>query len=354
MTTVVFGPRVLNQDLKAALTSVEQSDAIATGGVTLGPDGTGTAAAPPVRAGGAGAVGDGGTEGDVELGGGVLECVVAVAPGCPGDEEQDATMQLVRASTGRRLRVLQAPNRPIPGGYRDSVLTGRRAGAMVERNGVPPAEGTVRVATSSDVRTVARLHSSAISEGFLSSLGDRFLIRLYSRILRSPHGFLLVSDGPSRPESELAPHLTGFVAGSPEVGLLYREFLLRDGLGVFLSSGVRMARALPRVVETARYGTRRDLGESDPDGAGEPETELLAMAVDDAARRQGVGTALVNSFMERARTTGSSSARVVVSAHNQSAIALYARAGFTESARLQLHAGSESLLMRATLSGVVA
>src|SRR5271163_4414473 len=108
-------------------------------------------------------------------------------------------------------------------------------GAMVEGYGVPPAQGTVRFATDRDVPAVAALHSAAISEGFLSTLGDRFLSRLYSRIVESSHGFLLVVDGLPRADGPICPDetaasLAGFVAGSAEVGRLYREFLWRDGL----------------------------------------------------------------------------------------------------------------------------
>jgi len=79
------------------------------------------------------------------------------------------------------------------------------------------------------------------------------------------------------------------------------------------------------------------------------ETELLALAVDDAERRSGVGAALVEAFIRTSRGAGSSSARVVVGATNHRAIALYGRAGFRESTKLQVHSGADSLVMRVGL-----
>ena len=79
------------------------------------------------------------------------------------------------------------------------------------------------------------------------------------------------------------------------------------------------------------------------------ETELLALAVDDAERRRGVGAALVEAFIRTSRGAGSSTARVVVGTTNHRAIALYGRAGFRESTRLQLHSGADSLVMRVGL-----
>jgi len=229
---------------------------------------------------------------------------------------------------------------------------------MVEGYGVPPAQGTVRFATGRDVPAVAALHSAAISEGFLSTLGDRFLTRLYSRIVESSHGFLLVVDGPPRADGLTSldgstASLAGFVAGSAEVGRLYREFLWRDGLSIALSSGVKLMASLPRVVENLRYGAREHpirVGSAPPAEPLGPENELLALAVDGAARGRGTGAALVEAFLASAAGMGSASARVVVGSENDAALALYAHAGFVESARLELHSGTESLLMRVRLS----
>ncbi len=223
--------------------------------------------------------------------------------------------------------------------------------AMIEGDGGPPAQGTVRGATSGDVPGVAALHCLAIDEGFLSTLGDRFLARLYSRIVASPHGFLLVADSDQVTEGG-GPRVAGFVAGSAAVGRLYREFLWRDGLSALMSSAPRLMRSLPRAIETLRYGATdtpaRDEGEAGSRTAA-TEAELLALAVDGAERQRGVGKALVEAFMTTARTAGSTSARVVVGSTNHRAIALYGRAGFSESERLELHSGTESLVMRVGL-----
>jgi ribosomal protein S18 acetylase RimI-like enzyme len=204
----------------------------------------------------------------------------------------------------------------------------------------PSTQGTVRLATPGDVSSVAVLHATAIDEGFLSSLAVRVLQRLYARIVASPHGFLLVVDSVESVKGH-EPRLAGFVAGSDAIGQLYREFLLRDGFSVVVSSAPRLLRSLPRVLETLRYGVT--------DTTHRNETELLALAVDSAERRRGVGAALVEAFMTTSRNSGSSSARVVVGATNHRAVALYGRAGFRESTVLQLHSGTDSVVMRVGL-----
>lgn len=58
------------------------------------------------------------------------------------------------------------------------------------------------------------------------------------------------------------------------------------------------------------------------------EAELLTLAVDPAARRQGLGRRLLGDFLTRARAAGADRAFLEVSAENPAAIALYESAGF--------------------------
>jgi ribosomal protein S18 acetylase RimI-like enzyme len=193
----------------------------------------------------------------------------------------------------------------------------------------------VRDGTNEDVTAVAAMHRLQIAEGFLPTLGARFLKRLYRQIVRSPHGFLVVA-------RDDADAVIGFVAGTTDTRRLYRQFVVREGAIVTVTSGVRIARSLPQVLETLRYGSG--------DGSS-PEPELLALAVDDAWRRRGVGTTLVNAFLQRATASGATTARVVVGAGNTAAVELYRRAGFGSQTDVEVHRGRASLVMRTDLSG---
>ncbi len=215
----------------------------------------------------------------------------------------------------------------------------------MEGDDVPPARCNVKEATRSDVDVVAALHIAAIHEGFLATLGARFLRHLYARIVESPHGFLLVAETPPAPEHDPV-QVSGFVAGAVSVRRLYREFMLHDGLVASVTSAPRLVRSLPRVIETLRYGSRPAPGsETVP----VPEAELLSLAVAADSRRQGAGAALVDGFLAEAARRGCTSARVVVGADNDAAVALYRRGGFEAAETLEVHEGTTSLLMRAHL-----
>jgi ribosomal protein S18 acetylase RimI-like enzyme len=187
----------------------------------------------------------------------------------------------------------------------------------------------LRAGTPRDAATAASLHAQLISEGFLASLGSRFLGRLYGRIVRTEGSFLLVAEADGS--------VIGFIAGSVAVGRLYRSFLVRDGVAAALSAPVRLLGALPRVLETLRHGSAHDGG----DGG-----ELLAVAVDPRWRARHVGRQLVAGFLDELDRRGVSSAHVVVGSSNATAIAMYRRAGFSPARTFEMHRGTQSVLMQ--------
>jgi ribosomal protein S18 acetylase RimI-like enzyme len=186
----------------------------------------------------------------------------------------------------------------------------------------------LRTGTVEDAATAASLHASQISEGFLSLLGPNFLRRLYRRIVLTPDSFLLIAQDGSGP--------VGFLAGSSDVSGLYRSFVLRDGVASLFTCAGRLLRSWRRVMETLRHG----IGE-DAEGA-----ELLAVAVDPAARGRGAGLLLVNGFLQEIVRRSHDAAHVVVGDNNEAAIAMYRRAGFGTAENFELHPGTVSLLMR--------
>ena len=219
-------------------------------------------------------------------------------------------------------------------------MRGSGGGPAAGGSGGDPS--VVRVGGPADAASAATLHARLITDGFLSSLGPRFLGRLYGRIVRSDGSFLLIA--------ESGGTAVGFIAGSVATGRLYRSFLRRDGVGAFLSAPLRLVTALPRVLETLRHG-RDDGGASGSrlgsgngrDGGG----ELLAVAVDPEWRGRHVGRHLVEGFLRELENRGVRCAHVVVGAGNEAAIAMYRRSGFTPARTFEMHRGTRSLVMEA-------
>jgi ribosomal protein S18 acetylase RimI-like enzyme len=186
----------------------------------------------------------------------------------------------------------------------------------------------VRVGTEADVDFAAAMHAAQISEGFLPTLGHAFLARLYRRIVRSEQSFLLVADDDGVP--------VGFVAGSEDVGALYRAFILRDGVAASLRALPRVVRSARRVIETLRY----------PSGPTDlPAAELLAIAVAPACRGRGIGRALVEALTTELGRRRVDAVRVVVGADNAGAVHLYETCGFRPATRIEVHSGTASQVL---------
>jgi ribosomal protein S18 acetylase RimI-like enzyme len=180
----------------------------------------------------------------------------------------------------------------------------------------------LRPARADDAATVAALHAERISEGFLVTLGPRFLARLYRRIALSPSAVLVVAESGDR--------IVGFVAAASSTRRLYGEFLRRDAVPAGLAAAPAALRAPRRVWETLRYGS----GDGDL-----PAAEVLSIAVAANAGGRGIGGALLAAALEELTVAGVPAARVVTAAGNDAALAMYERAGFRRRTRTEVHAG---------------
>lgn len=178
---------------------------------------------------------------------------------------------------------------------------------------------------------MAALHATLLPQSFLAELGAGFLRVLYRRILLDDHSFVQVVRQDRR--------VVAFVAGTQSTTRLYRQFARHDLLRASAAAAPVMLRRARHVLETFRYGRAAPVADL-------PEAELLALAVLPEARGQGLGALLVSSFQAELTRRGTTSARVVVSGDNAAAIATYRSAGFETAARIQVHRGHASEVLR--------
>jgi ribosomal protein S18 acetylase RimI-like enzyme len=178
-----------------------------------------------------------------------------------------------------------------------------------------------------DAVVLAQLHKQTLKGGFLSSLGSRFLVRLYRSMIGSSRAVVLVArDGDG---------VVGFAAGSVSPGTFWREFLRRHLIPV---GGLLTLRALrpsvaKRMLEVARH-LKREAGQG---------SELLAIGVGPPARRMGLGLRLVMRMEEELRRKGAHQVAVAVRVDNRPARDFFERSGFHPLGGLQVHEGHPSL-----------
>lgn len=193
----------------------------------------------------------------------------------------------------------------------------------------------IRTARPDDAVVVARLHAECIPEGFLASLGPRFLRRLYRRAVRSGRVAVLVAVTDDGADGAAGGEVAGFVAIADDVRAFYREFLARDWFFALVAAMIPVLRAPRSVFETLRYGGRAGGGESGP------TAEILALAVTPAARGRGTGAALAAAALAEARRRGCPRVRVLTAVGNDAAVRAYERAGLRRAGRDSVHRGVE-------------
>ncbi len=86
------------------------------------------------------------------------------------------------------------------------------------------------------------------------------------------------------------------------------------------------------------------------------EAEILTLAVVPAARRRGLGAALMRGAMAEARARGAACLHLEVAAGNQAALALYRALGCAEAGRRPRYYedGQDALVLRCALAGPAA
>jgi ribosomal protein S18 acetylase RimI-like enzyme len=196
---------------------------------------------------------------------------------------------------------------------------------LLARRGLPTggsAPMRIRPARPADAASMARIHREALPEAFLSTLGERFLRRLYAALAAESSELALVAEN--------GHGVVGFAAGSASVGRFYRRFVLRHGAVAALSALPALTRpgVLRRVRETASHPANT---------ASLPPAELLSIAVEPGYRSEGVGKLLAEGIVEGLAARGAGEVKVVVAEDNAGANRFYERLGFRPAARISVH-----------------
>ena len=184
-----------------------------------------------------------------------------------------------------------------------------------------------------DLHRVAQLHAANIDQGFLSTLGPRFLSLIYQAIDECPEACLLLA--------REGDQVVGFVAGTLNMGPVYRQ-LRRHwlALGLSLAPSLLIPRRLWRILEILRYSRG---------GGGEvtavptlPAAELLGIAVDPACRGRGIAEDLYAGLKLFFATRGLGEFKIIVGAPLAPAHRFYRRMGAVPVAEIEVHRGAAS------------
>ena len=178
-------------------------------------------------------------------------------------------------------------------------------------------------------RQAAALHAASIDQGFLATLGVRFLTLMYRAIDEAGGSVLLAEERDGR--------VLGFVSGGRGMGTIYRRMLRRPfHLGVALFPVLFRPSALMRIFDILRYGRKSSFAIHLPDA------ELLSIAVAPDARGTGVAESLYGRLEQYFRGQGIDVFRIVVGNALLPAHRFYRRMGAAPTGEIEVHAGERS------------
>jgi ribosomal protein S18 acetylase RimI-like enzyme len=173
--------------------------------------------------------------------------------------------------------------------------------------------------TSADVSEVVTIHIAAFPSFFLTSLGRAFLSYYYREFPNTAGTIALVAESTNRDT------LLGFCVGTRNPRGFYRGLLRRRWIGFAVRATFALLRnpnAAPRLLRGLRHPS------SNPDGSG--VAGLFSIAVAPSAQGSAVGTALLETFVQRAAGAGATSVFLLTDVvANERANDFYRRHGFS-------------------------
>jgi len=180
-------------------------------------------------------------------------------------------------------------------------------------------------------RQVARLHIEGINQGFLTTLGERFLAMMYQAIDESDGAVLFVEYDGDR--------VVGFVTGAESMRPIFRQMLRQKArLASALAPALLNPRKVVRILEILRHSRTQTGSDS------LPEFELLSIAVARAARRKGVAKRLYEALVVFCAENGFPAFKIVVGANLAPAHAFYRQMGAIPTTTISVHHGQESVV----------
>lgn len=185
-------------------------------------------------------------------------------------------------------------------------------------------------------RKVAQIHSLCINQGFLPTLGIRFLTLLYEAIDADQNSVLFVNiiDG----------EIVGFVAGGRGMKSIYIEMIKRfPKLLIALIPVVFSPSKLKYIVDILLIGREKNTA------ANRPTAELFSIAVLDNARGRGIAGDLYKSLAQHFTENCEDSFGIVVGDNLLSAHKFYLRMGAIPVAQISIHKGQISTLYKQDL-----
>ena len=142
---------------------------------------------------------------------------------------------------------------------------------------------TIKKAKKNEAKKIAQIHRESINTGFLSTFGDKFLIKLYEFIISTDYCICYIYRRGNIP--------VGFICISLNSKKMYNDFLKKNfylAMAVFAKNIFSINR-LAKIFDHLFYNSKKK---------SLPTAELLSVAVAEDFKRKKIGSELFNKAMD--------------------------------------------------------
>lgn len=189
--------------------------------------------------------------------------------------------------------------------------------------------------TADEIYQAVRIQIKELSQGFLSSLGEKPLGLIFTHVASSHWGMLVLAiESDSR-------QVVGYVLGTLDTGQLYKEFLLKRTLAAFVYFVPKLLswQRIKKAFETLLYPARKR-----PEQIELPRPELLNLAVLQSHQGTGVAQGLFKHFVSQCRNRGVTAFQIPTTEGLDRAHHFYEKMGARKVTTIEVHQGQKTYI----------
>jgi len=187
--------------------------------------------------------------------------------------------------------------------------------------------------TSEDIEQAGHIHQQEISQGFLSSLGEKALLSIFSLAAEKRTGILLIA------RDAIQGNVCGFLLGTIDTGKFYKDFLFKKSFFVFINLLPKLLSLskIRKIVETLVYPSKNELNDL-------PKAELLDIAISKEYQGRGLAQILFKEFSACLNEFGIDEFKITTGESLKQAQRFYEKLGAIKIGTIEVHKGQKTFV----------
>lgn len=185
-----------------------------------------------------------------------------------------------------------------------------------------------------EINAIVNIHRDQISQGFLTSLGDKALELIFSLAIVSESGVLLIGVDPNNNHN-----ICGFLLGAINTNRFFKDFILRKSIQAvfFLAPKLLSINNLRKAFEAILYPTKNEIQDL-------PNAELFDLAVKDEYKGTGLAQNLFTKFIMELKKANVKAVKITSGSSLKRAHAFYEKMGAKKISTIEIHKGEDTLI----------